>query len=663
MLRRRDTLALLAAALPTAALAQGAPAGGTWPDRPVRIIVPAPGGAGTADTVARIMAGEMEKRLPQRVVVENRGGANGNIGAVAAARSAPDGYTLLWSWAGTLATNMALYRDPGFDPVRDFEPVVLVGNVPNILVVNRQLGVADMAAFTEYARRNPGAINFGSTGNGSSMHLAGELYRQMTRTEMVHVPYQGPAPATTDLLSNRIQAMFNLITGAAPQVRAGPGGADRRALRPPRAAAARGSDDRRGRAARPHLRHLVRHPRAQGHAGADPRRGEPRGERGDRRPRGQAAAGGGGAGALRRPALAPRAAPGDGDPPPRRDRARQREPGWTDARAGLPRWLRRGARRAGAGHGRHLPRLRRGGGGGGAAARLALLCSATVYGMAGQLVLLGLATTPGATVLPAVVAATAANAASCRCRWRSRRCSGAAGRGGWRCPSSPSPPGRRRCAGCRRWPSRAARLVPRLRAGLLERGAGGDGGGHLLAPVLPPSLRAALLFANPLYFALLLAADLGRPGVRGGGDRRRAGGAARHPARPGLGAAGGGTDRGDGGLPPGTQAVSGADLALLLTVLAGLGLRGAGLALGGALRPDHPFIAWASAVSVATLSAFVVLAIAAPSGLLATVPWPARLAGVAAGGLGWLAFRGATLPALLAGLAGLMLARLALFGG
>jgi tripartite-type tricarboxylate transporter receptor subunit TctC len=218
MLRRRDTLSLVALSLPLPALAQGA-AG--WPDRPVRIIVPAPGGAGTADTVARIMAQEMEKRLPQRVVVDNRSGANGNIGAVAAARSAPDGYTLLWSWAGTLATNPALYRDLPFDPVRDFEPIVLVGNVPNILVVNRQLGVTDMRGFTEHARRNPGAINFGSTGNGSSMHLAGELYRQMTNTEMVHVPYQGPAPATTDLLSNRIQAMFNLITGAAPQVRGG----------------------------------------------------------------------------------------------------------------------------------------------------------------------------------------------------------------------------------------------------------------------------------------------------------------------------------------------------------------------------------------------------------------------------------------------------------
>jgi tripartite-type tricarboxylate transporter receptor subunit TctC len=222
-MRRRNTLALLAGGLAAGTLAPRARAQGPggWPDKPIRIIVPAPGGAGTADTVARIMAQELEKRVPQRVLVDNRGGANGNIGAAAAARSAPDGYTLLWSWAGTLATNPALYRDLPFDPVRDFEPIILVGNVPNILVVNRQLGVTNIQGFTEYARRNPGAINFGSTGNGSSMHLAGELYRQMTRTEMVHVPYQGPAPATTDLLSGRIQAMFNLITGAAPQVRAG----------------------------------------------------------------------------------------------------------------------------------------------------------------------------------------------------------------------------------------------------------------------------------------------------------------------------------------------------------------------------------------------------------------------------------------------------------
>jgi len=187
----------------------------------VRLIVPTQGGAGTADTLARILTQELDKRLPQRVVVENRAGANGNVGAAAAARAAPDGYTFLWGWAGTLATNPALYRDLPFDPLRDFDPVVLVGNVPNLLVVNRQLGPRTLAEFTEYARAHPGAINFGSTGNGSSMHLAGELFRQITRTEMQHVPYAGPSPATTDLLSNRIQAMFNLVTGALPQIRAG----------------------------------------------------------------------------------------------------------------------------------------------------------------------------------------------------------------------------------------------------------------------------------------------------------------------------------------------------------------------------------------------------------------------------------------------------------
>ncbi|NMJ42718.1 tripartite tricarboxylate transporter substrate binding protein [Roseomonas sp. JC162] len=217
MTHRRTLLATgLAALAPLPLHAQGA-----WPDKPVRLVVPTLGGAGTADTVARILAQELDKRLPQRVVVENRAGANGNVGAATAARSPADGYTFLWGWAGTLATNPALYRELPFDPVRDFDPVVLVGNVPNILVVNRQLGPRTLAEFTAYARANPGKINFGSTGNGSSMHLAGELYRQMTGTEMQHVPYSGPAPAVTDLLSNRIQAMFNLVTGALPQVRAG----------------------------------------------------------------------------------------------------------------------------------------------------------------------------------------------------------------------------------------------------------------------------------------------------------------------------------------------------------------------------------------------------------------------------------------------------------
>lgn len=216
---RRVLLSALAAA-PVPAMAQTAlPAG--WPDHSLRMIVPAAGGGGTADTIARILAQELDKRLPQRTVVDNRAGANGNVGATAAARAAPDGYTMLYGWAGTLATNPAMYRDLPFDPLRDFEPVILIGNVPNILVVNRDLGLHTMAEFTAYARAHPGALSFGSSGNGSSMHLAGEMYRQATGTDMVHVPYNAVAQGVNDLIAGRIQVMFNLITGVQNQVKAG----------------------------------------------------------------------------------------------------------------------------------------------------------------------------------------------------------------------------------------------------------------------------------------------------------------------------------------------------------------------------------------------------------------------------------------------------------
>ncbi|NKC30237.1 Bug family tripartite tricarboxylate transporter substrate binding protein [Falsiroseomonas selenitidurans] len=210
--------------LATAALAAAAPAQAqapAWPNRPVRIIVPAPGGGGTADTLARIFAQELEKRISQPVIIENRGGAAGNIGATAAARAEPDGHTILWTWAGTLATNPAMYRSMPFDPVRDFTPVVLLGSVPNILIVNNDLPMRDLAGFTAYAKANPGAINHGTTGNGSSMHLAAELFASRTGTQLTHVPYAAPAAATTDLIAGRIQAMFNLVTGAKPLVEGG----------------------------------------------------------------------------------------------------------------------------------------------------------------------------------------------------------------------------------------------------------------------------------------------------------------------------------------------------------------------------------------------------------------------------------------------------------
>lgn len=192
-----------------------------WPAKPVRIIVPAPGGGGTADPISRVLADELGKLLGQKFYIENLPGANGNVGAAAAARSAPDGSTLLFSWAGTLATNVSLYSKMPVDPRRDLLPIVLIGNVPNILVVNNQLAVRTLPEFTAYARTHPETLNFGSTGNGSSMHLSGEMYRKLTATRLVHIPYNSPGIATTDLMTGRIQVMFQLITGIAQQVKAG----------------------------------------------------------------------------------------------------------------------------------------------------------------------------------------------------------------------------------------------------------------------------------------------------------------------------------------------------------------------------------------------------------------------------------------------------------
>jgi tripartite-type tricarboxylate transporter receptor subunit TctC len=208
----------LAALLPfaTPLSAQDWPAGKT-----VQIIVPAPGGGGTGDSIARVIAEELAKRLSTSVIVDNKAGANGNIGAAAAATAAPDGYRLLFSWAGTLAVNPALYRNLPFDPQKSFDPIVLIADVPNILVVNNELPAKDLASFVAHAKANPGKLNFGSTGNGSSMHLAGELFMRETGAQMVHVPYNAPGVATTNLMANDIQLMFQLVPGIAGQVKGG----------------------------------------------------------------------------------------------------------------------------------------------------------------------------------------------------------------------------------------------------------------------------------------------------------------------------------------------------------------------------------------------------------------------------------------------------------
>jgi tripartite-type tricarboxylate transporter receptor subunit TctC len=194
-----------------------------WPatGRNIRLIVPSPGGSGTGDTIARIAAEEMGKRLKANFVIDNKPGANGNIGATAAAQAPGDGYNFLFSWAGTLAVNQAMYKQMGYDSQRDFVPIGLVADVPNILVVNNDLPVKTVEEFVRHVRANPGKLSYGSTGIGSSMHLAGELYSREYGAHMVHVPFSNPGNATTNLISGEIHLMFQLIPGIASQVKAG----------------------------------------------------------------------------------------------------------------------------------------------------------------------------------------------------------------------------------------------------------------------------------------------------------------------------------------------------------------------------------------------------------------------------------------------------------
>lgn len=214
------TFALAAAAVPV--LLPAAAHADTWPaGKPIQVIVPAPGGSGTGDTIARVLTEQLAKRLSTTVVVDNKAGANGNIGAAAAATTAPDGYHLLFSWAGTLAVNPSLYRNLPFDPQKSFEPIALLAEVPNILVVNNDLPARNMAEFVRYTKENSGKLNYGSTGQGSSMHLAAELFQRETGTKIVHVPYNAPGQATTNLIANDIQAMFQLIPGVIGQVKGG----------------------------------------------------------------------------------------------------------------------------------------------------------------------------------------------------------------------------------------------------------------------------------------------------------------------------------------------------------------------------------------------------------------------------------------------------------
>lgn len=225
---RRSALArLLLASLPLAAVAAApgqAGAQGAFPSKTVRFVVPYPPG-GPLDQVARVLAEKMREPLAHPVIVENRPGAGGNIGADLVAKAAPDGHTIVMGAVATHAINPSLFAKMPYDANRDFAPVIRVAVVPNVLVMNPEasakLGINGVASLIDYARRNPGRLTYASGGNGSAGHLAGELFKATARISMVHIPYAGAVPAQLGLLAGQTDLMFDNLASAAPQIRAG----------------------------------------------------------------------------------------------------------------------------------------------------------------------------------------------------------------------------------------------------------------------------------------------------------------------------------------------------------------------------------------------------------------------------------------------------------
>jgi tripartite-type tricarboxylate transporter receptor subunit TctC len=206
-------LVVLAAAgvlLATPATAQTDAA--TYPNRNVRVIVTVPAGGGV-DSVTRIFADKLQRRLGQPFVIENQGGAGGNVGATTVFGSAPDGYTLMSSQPAPLTTNVALYKKLGFDPAA-MEPVVIMSRFPNVLLVRKDFPARTAAEFIAYAKANPGKLNYGSQGIGTTSHLTTELFMSLTGTKMVHVPYKGTAPALNDLMAGQVDFIFMELSSA-----------------------------------------------------------------------------------------------------------------------------------------------------------------------------------------------------------------------------------------------------------------------------------------------------------------------------------------------------------------------------------------------------------------------------------------------------------------
>ncbi|MGH8788732.1 MAG: tripartite tricarboxylate transporter substrate binding protein [Cupriavidus necator] len=221
---RRRVVALLLSASLAALASQSALAADPYPAKPIRLVVPFAAG-GTTDILARAVAAELARLPGWNVVVDNKPGAGGNIGADLVAKAAPDGYTLLMGTVGTHGINQSLYGKLPFDPIKDFAPITEVAAVPNVLVLNpafaQQNKIDSVKDLITYARANPGKINMASSGNGTSIHLAGELFKTQTRTFMVHFPYKGSGPALTDLAGGTMQVMFDNLPSSMALIKSG----------------------------------------------------------------------------------------------------------------------------------------------------------------------------------------------------------------------------------------------------------------------------------------------------------------------------------------------------------------------------------------------------------------------------------------------------------
>jgi len=191
-----------------------------YPERPIRLVIPYAAG-GSVSAIVRLVAERASRGLGQPIVVDNRGGAGGNIGSAEVARAAPDGYTILLGTISTHAINPYLYKSVPFDALKDFAPITLLGMLPNVLTVNADAPYKTVPELIDYGRRNPGKLNFASPSTGTTAHLSGEQFKRVTGIEMQHIPYKGAAAALTDLLAGNVQLMFADIGTALPHIRSG----------------------------------------------------------------------------------------------------------------------------------------------------------------------------------------------------------------------------------------------------------------------------------------------------------------------------------------------------------------------------------------------------------------------------------------------------------